>query len=168
MQSSQEWITLRLLRVPHSATRTHCLCRQANSGHHCHFSSMYSPHTPKTRCSLENFWPVNFSKASARAWFVGERRISEDLRLSYTMTLHKSPHLHWSLGRLPVYPTGTAFHSIPSSDSASEAPLYPESDHKATDPKTSVRSAAQETAQQGTSQSRETLYINRKPFEVPQ
>ena len=38
----------------------------------------------------------------------------------------------------------TAFHSIPSSDSASEAPLYPESDHEATDPKTSLRSAAQQ------------------------
>ena len=34
----------------------------------------------------------------------------------------------------------TAFHSIPSSDSASEAPLHPESDHEATDPKTSLRS----------------------------
>ena len=41
----------------------------------------------------------------------------------------------------------TAFHSIPSSDSASEAPLYRESDHKATDPKTSLRSAAQENTQ---------------------
>ena len=35
-----------------------------------------------------------------------------------------------------------AFHSIPSSDSASEAPLYLESDHEATDPKTSLRSTA--------------------------
>ena len=35
----------------------------------------------------------------------------------------------------------TAFHSIPSSDSASEAPLYPESDHEATDLKTSLRSS---------------------------
>ena len=34
----------------------------------------------------------------------------------------------------------TAFHSIPSSDSASQAPLYLESDHEATDPKTSLRS----------------------------
>ena len=32
----------------------------------------------------------------------------------------------------------TAFHSIPSSDSASEAPLYLESDHEATDPKTKL------------------------------
>ena len=38
----------------------------------------------------------------------------------------------------------TAFHSIPSSDTASEAPLYPESDHEATDPKTPLRSAAQQ------------------------
>ena len=59
------------------------------------------------------------------------------------------------------------FHSIPSSDSASEAPLYPESDHEATDPKTSLHSAAQENTQPGTSQSRETLYIKRKRFEVP-
>ena len=41
----------------------------------------------------------------------------------------------------------TAFHSIPSSDSSSEAPLYPESDHEATDPKTSLRSAAQRNTQ---------------------
>ena len=60
-----------------------------------------------------------------------------------------------------------AFHSIPSSDSASEAPLYPDSDHEATDPKTSLRSAAQMNTQPGTSQSREALYINRKRFEVP-
>ena len=39
----------------------------------------------------------------------------------------------------------TAFHSIPSSDSASEALLYPESDHEATDPKKSLRSAAQQS-----------------------
>ena len=41
----------------------------------------------------------------------------------------------------------TAFHSIPSSDSASEAPLYPESDHETTDPKTSLCSAAQQNTQ---------------------
>ena len=41
----------------------------------------------------------------------------------------------------------TAFHSIPTSDSASEAALYPESDHEATDPKTSLRSAAQQNTQ---------------------
>ena len=34
-------ITLRLKRGPHSATTTHCLCGQANSGDHCHSSSMY-------------------------------------------------------------------------------------------------------------------------------
>ena len=33
-----------------------------------------------------------------------------------------------------------AFHSNPSSDSASEAPLYPDPDHEATGPKTSLRS----------------------------
>ena len=60
-----------------------------------------------------------------------------------------------------------AFHSIPSSDSALEAPLYPDSDHEATDPKTSLRSAAQVNTQPGTSQSREALYINRRRFEVP-
>ena len=36
-----------------------------------------------------------------------------------------------------------AFHSIPSSDSASKAPLYLQSDHEASDPKKSLRSAAQ-------------------------
>ena len=41
----------------------------------------------------------------------------------------------------------TAFHSIPSLDSASEASLYPGSDHEATDPKTSLRSAAQQNTQ---------------------
>ena len=61
-----------------------------------------------------------------------------------------------------------AFHSIPSSDSASQAPLYPGSDHEATDPKTSLRSAAQVNTQPGTSQSREALYINKKRFEVPE
>ena len=61
-----------------------------------------------------------------------------------------------------------AFHSIPSSDSASEAPLYPDSDHEATGPKTSLRSAAQVNIQPGTSQSREALYINKKRFEVPE
>ena len=94
---------------PHSATTTHCLCGQANSGDHCHFSSMHSPHPHrKTSCSLEKFWPINFSQASVRAWFAGERRISEDLRLSSTVTFHKSSHLRWSLHRLPVYPTGTS------------------------------------------------------------
>ena len=61
----------------------------------------------------------------------------------------------------------TAFHSIPSPDSASEAPLYPESDHEATDPKMSLCSAAQENTQPGTLQSRETLSINRKLFRCP-
>ena len=41
----------------------------------------------------------------------------------------------------------TAFHSIPSSDNASEAFLYPEFDHEATDPQTSLRSAAQQNTQ---------------------
>ena len=41
----------------------------------------------------------------------------------------------------------TALHSIPSSDSALEAPLYLESEHEATDPKTSVGSAAQHNTQ---------------------
>ena len=61
-----------------------------------------------------------------------------------------------------------AFHSIPSSDSATKAPLYPDSDHEATGPKTSLRSAAQVNTQPGTSQSREALYINKKRFEVPE
>ena len=38
----------------------------------------------------------------------------------------------------------SALHSIPSSDSASEAPLYLESEQKATDPKTSLYSATQQ------------------------
>ena len=41
----------------------------------------------------------------------------------------------------------TALHSILSSDSASEAPLYLESEHEATDPKTSLRSAVQHNTQ---------------------
>ena len=41
----------------------------------------------------------------------------------------------------------TAFHSIPSSDSASEAPLCLESDHQGTDPKMSLRSAARQNTQ---------------------
>ena len=41
----------------------------------------------------------------------------------------------------------TDFHSIPSSDSASEAPLYLESEDEATDPKTSLLSAAQQNTQ---------------------
>ena len=40
-----------------------------------------------------------------------------------------------------------ALHSIPSSDCALEAPLYLESEHEATDPKTSLRSAAQQNTQ---------------------
>ena len=47
----------------------------------------------------------------------------------------------------------TAFHTIPSSDSASEAPLYPESDHEATYPKTSLRSAAHQNTQNTQTQS---------------
>ena len=60
-----------------------------------------------------------------------------------------------------------AFHSIPRSDSASGAPLYPDSDHEATGPKTSLPSAAQVNTQPGTSQSHEALCINKKRFEVP-
>ena len=54
----------------------------------------------------------------------------------------------------------TAFHSIPSLDSASEAPLYPESDHEATDPKTSLRSAAQENTQAQSDPARFFLLIS--------
>ena len=54
----------------------------------------------------------------------------------------------------------TAFHSIPSSDSASEAPLYPESDHEATDPKTSLRSAAQWNTQTQSDPARLFLLIS--------
>ena len=41
----------------------------------------------------------------------------------------------------------TAFHSIPSSDSTSEAPLYLEYEHEAIDPKMSLRLAAQQNTQ---------------------
>ena len=41
----------------------------------------------------------------------------------------------------------TVFDGIPSSDSASKAPLYLEFDHEATDPKTSLRSAALQNTQ---------------------
>ena len=54
----------------------------------------------------------------------------------------------------------TAFHSIPSPDSASEAPLYPESDHEATDPKTSLRSAAQQNTQTQSDPARLFLLIS--------
>ena len=57
-----------------------------------------------------------------------------------------------------------AFHSIPSSDSASEAPLYLESDHEATDPKTSLRSAAQQNTQTQSDAARLFLLIS---SEVP-
>ena len=43
-----------------------------------------------------------------------------------------------------------AFDSVASSDSALEAPLYPESDHEASDPQTSLRLAAQEATRPGT------------------
>ena len=56
-----------------------------------------------------------------------------------------------------------AFHGLSSSYSASKAPLYRDSDHEATEP----RSAAQMNTQPGTSQSREALYMNRKRFKVP-
>ena len=59
------------------------------------------------------------------------------------------------------------FYNIPSSASALEAPLYPDSDHEATGPKTSLRSAAQVNTQPRTSQSCEALYINKKRFELP-
>ena len=54
----------------------------------------------------------------------------------------------------------TAFHSIPSSDSASEAPLHPESDHEATDPKTSLHLAAQENTQTQSDPARFFLLIS--------
>ena len=58
----------------------------------------------------------------------------------------------------------TAFHSIPSSDSASEAPLYLESEHEATNPKTSLRSAAQQNTQTQGDLAKLFLLIS---FEVP-
>ena len=58
----------------------------------------------------------------------------------------------------------TAFHSIPSLDSASEAPLYLESNHEATDPKTSLRSAAQQNTPTQSDLARLFLLIS---FEVP-
>ena len=42
-----------------------------------------------------------------------------------------------------------ALHSNPSSNSASQAPLYLESEHEATDPKMSLHSAAQQNTQTG-------------------
>jgi hypothetical protein len=60
-----------------------------------------------------------------------------------------------------------ACDSIASSGSASEAPLYPESDHEATDPQTSLRLAAQKATQPGILRRCEFLYINGKPFKVP-
>ena len=51
--------------------------------------------------------------------------------------------------QFPLYYIGflTAFHSIATSDGASEALLYLESEHEATDPKTSLRLAAQQNTQ---------------------
>ena len=52
--------------------------------------------------------------------------------------------IKWQTDKKPSYHSITdmflpAFHSIPSSDGASEAPLYPESDHEATDSRTPLR-----------------------------
>ena len=58
----------------------------------------------------------------------------------------------------------TALHSIPTSDSASEAPLYPESEHEATDPKRSLRSAAQQNTQTQGNPAKLFLLVS---FEVP-
>ena len=81
---------------------------------------------------------------------------------------HKKPSSH---SIADVFPTEAAawaaFDSIASSNSASQAPLYPESDHKATDPQTSLRLAAQEASQPRTLPSCEILYNNGKSFEVP-
>ena len=56
----------------------------------------------------------------------------------------------------------SAFHSIPSSDSASEAPLYLEFDHEATDAKTSLRLAAQQNTQTQSDPARLFLLISSK------
>ena len=58
----------------------------------------------------------------------------------------------------------TAFHSIPRSDSTSEAPLYLESEHEATDPKMSLRSASQQNSQTRSDPARLFLLIS---SEVP-
>ena len=57
-----------------------------------------------------------------------------------------------------------AFHSIPSSHSASEAFLYLEPGHEAADPKTSLRSAFQQNTQTQSDPTRLFTFIS---FEVP-
>ena len=52
-----------------------------------------------------------------------------------------------------------AFHSIPSSNSASQALLYLEYDHEATDPKTSLRSAPRRNTQTQSDLTRPFLLI---------
>ena len=56
---------------------------------------------------------------------------------------------------------------ISGCDTASGAPLYPDSNHEATNPKTSLHLAAQMNLQQRTLRSGEALYIKKKRFEVP-
>ena len=57
----------------------------------------------------------------------------------------------------------TALHGIPSSDSASEAPLYLEAEHEATDP-TSLHSAAQHNTQTQGDSAKLLLFVS---SEVP-
>ena len=89
------YITLRLQRGPYPATRTHCLCRQADIGHHDHLSSMHLPHTRKKN-KQKNKW---FSQSRMRVPGSQVKGGISAFRSSYTITFHKLSHLYWLLGR---------------------------------------------------------------------
>ena len=84
------------------------------------------------------FCEVRYSATWARAkghGFKGWGKVSAVQGSECTIKWHteNKPHSHYITDVFL-----SAFHSIPSSDSALEALLYPESDHQATEPKTSL------------------------------
>ena len=87
----------------------------------------------------------------------GSQVLSECCKVGYSATLARAHAHHFICSEDRGLP---AFHSIPSSDSASEARLYPGSDDEATDPKTCLGSAAQENTQTQSDPARLFLLIS--------
>ena len=76
--------------------------------------------------------------------------------MNCTMVTHNGQIIHRSKG----CGFNNNFHSVPSSDSASEARLYSGSDDEATDPKMCLGSAAQENTQTQSDPARFFLLIS--------
>ena len=135
-----------MLRIAHSTQSTLFLCISTalqSVNHSVASSSFKAWRTDEFYYGLHYFWnSIDCSTTSSKLSYCSGRRITS------SGTIVASPGTVWTVSdSIVLLFRKMYFVYIPSSDSASEAPLYLESEHEATHPKTCLRSAAKHNTQ---------------------